>query len=548
MDATRPIMVLGASGVFGSRVCRLLLEGGADVVAVARRTNRLEKLHQELGDTGKLQIVQGTLPDDLAPLLIAHRPAVVIDAAGPFQGRSYRVPRACIDHGVTYLDLSDGREDVSGILALDNAARNAGVTILSGVSTVCAVTSAVIDHLKPAFDAIDTIEIAIAPGNDAPRGPAVTSAVLSWVGKPVPRWSHGRQTTVAGWQELHRRAIGSLGKRWLATCDVPDNVLLAPHYGARHVRLYAGMELRLIHFSLWLLSWPVRLGLIGNLAIASRVFQPIANALRPLGTNTGGMAVSITGTGTDGRPLHRLWTLEAREGDGPMVPASAAASLTLATLRGQVLAPGAHPCLGEARLTDILDVLAPYAIHATTQDERPLPLYRQALGEDFERLPRPIRAIHDHVTSFQASGLATITLGRNTVARCLQALGVLPKSGTDIETQVTFTIRKGRERWTRRFAGFSGSSVQGWPSRDHVWEKFGLIAGQARFKAHETGLDLEVASYRFLGIPVPRFLWLRAWGYERVDDQGRFTFDVGIGLPFGIDLVTYKGWLVSDDA
>jgi hypothetical protein len=56
---------------------------------------------------------------------------------------------------------------------------------------------------------------------------------------------------------------------------------------------------------------------------------------------------------------------------------------------------------------------------------------------------------------------------------------------------------------------------------------------------------LELASFRFLGIPLPRFLWLRAWGHERADEEGRFTFDVGIALPFGLDLVTYKGWLVE---
>jgi len=239
MEPARPVMVLGATGVFGSRVCRLLLAGGAPVVAVARGKHKLGNLERDLAGSGSLQTVQATLPDELAPLLVAHRPAVVIDTAGPFQGRDYRVPRACIDHGIAYLDLSDGREDVAGITRLDDAARVTGVAVLSGVSTVCALSSAVVEQLRPAFGSLDAIDIAIAPGNDAPRGKAVTGAVLSWVGQPVPRWRDNRLTTVAGWQELHRRAIGSLGKRWLAACDVPDHVLLGPAYGARHVRVYA---------------------------------------------------------------------------------------------------------------------------------------------------------------------------------------------------------------------------------------------------------------------------------------------------------------------
>lgn len=153
--------------------------------------------------------------------------------------------------------------------------------------------------------------------------------------------------------------------------------------------------------------------------------------------------------------------------------------------------------------------------------------------------------MHDRVTSFRSTGQATITLGRNPIARGLQALGLLPKPGARAETEVTFTMRDGRERWTRRLGSFSGSSVQGWPSTDHVWEMIGPIAGQARFKEHEADLDLELASYRFPGIPRPRFLWLRAWGYERVDEEGQFTFDIRIRLPFGLDLVTYEGWLVE---
>ncbi len=92
--------------------------------------------------------------------------------------------------------------------------------------------------------------------------------------------------------------------------------------------------------------------------------------------------------------------------------------------------------------------------------------------------------------------------------------------------------------------GGIASSVLGWPEHGVVWERFGLLKGRADLVARDDGLDMVISGFRLCGLPLPRALWLRAWGRERVDDEGRFTFDVGIGLPFGIDLVTYRGWLV----
>nr|BFE97511.1 hypothetical protein GCM10020185_80470 [Pseudomonas brassicacearum subsp. brassicacearum] len=47
----------------------------------------------------------------------------VIHTGGPFQGQSYAVAESCIDAGVNYCDLSDSRDFVTGIGALDARAK-----------------------------------------------------------------------------------------------------------------------------------------------------------------------------------------------------------------------------------------------------------------------------------------------------------------------------------------------------------------------------------------------------------------------------------------
>ena len=139
-QAPQPIMVLGAAGGFGSRLCRLLLEGGAHVVGVGRRTAPLDALVHDLSDLGSLEGASGAVPDDLDVLLRRHRPEIVIDTTGPFQGRALDAPTQFIAHVVHYIDLSDGRAGAAAITALDDTARQAGIVAISGASTVSEIS------------------------------------------------------------------------------------------------------------------------------------------------------------------------------------------------------------------------------------------------------------------------------------------------------------------------------------------------------------------------------------------------------------------------
>ena len=88
--------------------------------------------------------------------------AVVVHAAGPFQGADYRVAELCLECGVHYLDVADARDFVANIGRLDDEARQCGLMIASGVSSTPAITSALILALAPEFSRIDTIHRVVA--------------------------------------------------------------------------------------------------------------------------------------------------------------------------------------------------------------------------------------------------------------------------------------------------------------------------------------------------------------------------------------------------
>src|SRR5260221_678024 len=118
-DGRLRILVLGGTGVFGSRLCRLLADDARLTLTVAARDKiKVETLAAEL-DVGALV---ADWQRDLDRALGEGRFDVLVHAAGPFQGQDYRVAEACIRHRVHYLDLADDRAFVCGIDRLDGEA------------------------------------------------------------------------------------------------------------------------------------------------------------------------------------------------------------------------------------------------------------------------------------------------------------------------------------------------------------------------------------------------------------------------------------------
>jgi hypothetical protein len=328
---------------------------------------------------------------------------------------------------------------------------------------------------------------------------------------------------------------------------VPDLELFPQHYQVRErVLFHAGLELPLLHLGLWLLSWPVRWRWLRSLAPAVGGIVWLADRFRPFGTDRGGMAVDVAGHLADGRAVIHRWRLIADAGDGPWVPTLAAVALARGLARGAISERGARPCVGLLTLDDILAVAQGLAIRTSADGVGPV--YENVCGRDAcAVLPAPIRTLHENVSRARWSGRADIVGASNPLAFIAARIVGIPRAAQDVDVTVEFEVRDGVERWRRSFAGKPFVSLQhAGEGRDAgtVVERFGVLA----FALHNTldceGLSQEIAAAYVLGIRLPRFLWPRVHARERIDGQGRFTFDVGIAVPLLGRLVFYKGWLM----
>ncbi|MGH8158608.1 MAG: saccharopine dehydrogenase family protein [Rhodanobacter sp.] len=357
------VVLIGATGVFGSRIARrLACDPRFTLMVAGRQRPALEVLREELGDASAEVATLDVTGPDLPAALARLAPQLVIHTAGPFQGQDYRVAEACLACGSDYVDLADGRDFVSGIGRLDERARAAGRLLVSGASSVPALSSAVIDALLPRFSTLQSIEHAISPGNRTPRGDATVASILGYCGRPIRVWRGGRWQHAHGWMS-GRRQLFPFGRCRVGVCEVPDLELFPMRYPqVRTVLFRAGLELPLLQGGTWCAAWLVRLGLIRNLAAYAPSLRRFSECFIRFGSDVGGMVVELAGHGIDGASLRLRWWLDAAAGDGPQVPVTPAVVLAQRVADGLVAAKGAQPCMGLLTLDQLTEGFAGYAL------------------------------------------------------------------------------------------------------------------------------------------------------------------------------------------
>lgn len=532
------VVVLGGYGVFGSRLVELLVRDGHDVVIAGRSFDKATTLAERLGC--------GCLAVDIrtdAEVIFSASPEIVVDAAGPFQTYGhdpYPVPRLCLDHGADYLDLSDNAGFTIGINVLDDRARRIGRRLLSGVSSVPGISSAVAVDLCAGLDEILLIDTAILPGNRAPRGTSLISSIVGQLGTTSQVWRGGMWREQPCWSDSRLVRLAPDLARTARFIEVPDIQLFPGFFGARSVVFRAGMELNLLNTAMRLVGWARQRWSFGVTNRRVEFFRRVSNLLLPFGTDRGGMRVLVVGR-KDNAVVKREWRLVAESGDGPYIPAVAARALIRRLDR---VPPGARPCMGEATRAEIEGAMTDLAVSADVRESLHPSLFQNALAERWNCLPREIQALHGVQDVENFSGTAQVTRGSSLVAKVAAWFFGFPPAAEAVSLTVTMTRTESGETWERNFGGrVLRSFLTPAPLVHRFRERFWLFDFELDLPVEDGCMRFPVRRGWFLGVPLPNALLPRSDTREYVEG-GVFHFDVALGAPFGAaQIVRYRGHL-----
>ncbi len=355
------ILILGAYGIFGGRLCQLLAEDTRlELIIAGRSLARAEKWILGLAD-GALKTAMALDRHVLsADHLRALKVDLVVDATGPFQlydRDPYHVLRSCIEAKVNYLDLADASDFVRGVDQLDEEAKAAGVFLLTGVSSFPVLTAAVTRRLSQDFTSVKTICAGIAPSPYAVVGLNVLRAITSYAGKPVRLRTGGQDAYGIGLVDTREvdisvAGLAPLGRVRFSLVDVPDLQVLPQLWPeVEDVWVGAGPVPELLHRVLNGLAALVQRGILSSLLPFAPLFHFVWNRLH-WGRHRGGMFVTVTGQNQNGEVQARTWNLIAEGEDGPLIPSMGAQAIILRMLNGKMPVSGARCAASDLELSD----------------------------------------------------------------------------------------------------------------------------------------------------------------------------------------------------
>jgi saccharopine dehydrogenase-like NADP-dependent oxidoreductase len=186
------IIVLGGAGDMASRAVRELAdqEEVTNLTVADYNQDAAERLAANLGDKVRAAWVDANDHNALVSVIAGHDAAAC--GIGPFYQYEAKAARASIEAGVPYVSLCDDYDGTQAVLELDSAAKEAGVTVLTGLGWTPGLSNVLARKASSGFDLLDEINVAWGSGTEGEEGLAVILHTMHIFTGLVPSFQKGR--------------------------------------------------------------------------------------------------------------------------------------------------------------------------------------------------------------------------------------------------------------------------------------------------------------------------------------------------------------------
>lgn len=223
------VLILGGAGAIGSRAIGAALACSAAHEIVVADLSQDAAAQAAAHHPGRAVPLQLDVFDEAALRTAMRGVDAVLNCAGPFFRTSLPCLRAAIAERRIYIDVCDGWDTTRDALALDGAARAAGIPAIIGLGASPGITNLLARIAAAELDVCDEIVTGanLDPGA-AVGGHGLPGRAVHWLrqlGGRVEVWRDGRRAPVDALQAL-RLALPGTGARLLHTIGHPEPLTL----------------------------------------------------------------------------------------------------------------------------------------------------------------------------------------------------------------------------------------------------------------------------------------------------------------------------------
>ncbi len=270
------IIVLGGAGDMGSRAVEdLALSAGVRRVTIAdRNVAAARQIAERLTGQGAEVDIRPVDANNHQELVEAMRGYdVAASALGPFHLFEAKLVRAAIEAGVPYASICDEWEAAGvAIDHFDEPARNAGVTVITGLGTSPGLSNLGIRYLADQMDRVRRADISVFQPLKAGGGEAVVRHMLHIITGQVVAWRGGKRVMLPACSEERMIEFPRFGaiKAWNMGHSEPETV---PRFipGIEEVNFFMGFGR-----GSGLFIRPARWGLLSSRVVRTAVARAVS--------------------------------------------------------------------------------------------------------------------------------------------------------------------------------------------------------------------------------------------------------------------------------
>jgi len=248
------IIALGGAGDMGSYAVRdLARQDEVEELMIADYDeDKAKLLAGELGARCKAMKVDANNASELVRAIEGYD--VATSAIGPFYKYEFKVAKAAVEAGVSYVSICDDYDAAEAVFGLDEEAKKKGVTVLTGLGWTPGLSN--ILAKKGADDLDEVEEIAVAWGGSASdsEGYAVVLHTIHIFTGFVPSFQNGRMKQVQAGSEREKILFPEpVGEIYVYHLGHPEPVTIPRFMQARTVTLKGGLsEEELNRITIWI--------------------------------------------------------------------------------------------------------------------------------------------------------------------------------------------------------------------------------------------------------------------------------------------------------